>query len=514
MSIERRVKIVATLGPAVASPDRLSDLLRAGADMVRINAAHGSAETRARLIADVRAAAVDVGKKVPILFDLRGLKIRTGPLAPEEPSERDGRKLSKNQEPQQELGPEEHDDKFSPPKGVPFARGSEVEIYPEPVPARPGQIGIDYPDLLDVIGPGSRMLISDGLIELLVDRLENGKAICKVSRGGLLLGKQGVTLPGAAIVGGSMTAADREDVAFAVSQGVDFLGLSFINDASDLVLARGVAAAHGPHSPGLIAKIERPDALNNVREIASQADGLMVARGDLGVQLPPEQVPRAQKKIISTANNLGVPVITATQMLESMITQPMATRAETSDVANAVWDGTDAVMLSAETAVGQFPVEAVETMTRIILEAERDGPIRTAAAAEPLPSGRDVSLAFADAIARATFALAETAPAEHILVFTLTGTAARRVAKYRPRPPIIAVTTDEGSARRLNLVWGVRAVVVPLETDPDKMFRIAGRAIIEEGLAHQDEYALIVGSLPMMKVAGRTNLVHVRKLGT
>jgi pyruvate kinase len=514
VSSERRVKIVATLGPAVASPERLADLLRAGADMVRINAAHGSPETRAQLIADVRTAAAEVGKQVPILFDLRGLKIRTGPLATDAPPDRNGRKPRGGDNPEPDPPHDHADDRFAPPKGVPFARGSEVEIYPEPIPAKPGTIGIDYPDLLDVIGPGSRMLISDGLIELLVDHVESSKAVCKVSRGGLLLGKQGVTLPGAAIVGGSMTVADRDDVAFAVAHGVDFLGLSFLNDASDLVLARGVAAAHGPNSPGLIAKIERPDALNNIREIAAQADALMVARGDLGVQLPPEQVPRAQKKIISTANNLGVPVITATQMLESMITQPMATRAETSDVANAVWDGTDAVMLSAETAVGQYPVEAVETMTRIILEAEKDGPIRTPAAAEPLPSGRDVTLAFADAIARATFALAETAPAEHILVFTLTGTAARRVAKYRPRPPIIAVTTDEGCARRLNLVWGVRAVVVPLETDPDKMFRIAGRAIIDEGLANQDEYALIVGSLPMMKVAGRTNLVHVRKLGT
>ena len=482
MATERRVKIVATLGPATSGRERLKELLRAGADMVRINAAHGSPEERARMIDDVRAAAGELGKMIPILFDLRGLKIRTGPLANNEP--------------------------------VPFARGSEVIVVPEPVPTEPGIIGIDYPNLLDVIGPGSRILISDGLIELLVDRLEADRAVCHVGRGGLLLGRQGVTLPGAAIVGGALTPADREDVAFAVAHGVDFLGLSFINDASDLVLARGVAAAHGPNPPALIAKIERPDALNNVREIAAQADGLMVARGDLGVQLPPERVPRAQKNIIAVGNHLGVPVITATQMLESMITQPMATRAETNDVANAVWDGTDAVLLSAETAVGRYPIDAVETMVRIIVEAERDGPIRTPASTEPLPTGRDVSLAFADAIARATFALAETAPAEHIVVFTLTGAAARRIAKYRPRPPIIAVTTEESTARRLNFVWGVRAIVVPLETDPDKMFRIAGRAIIEAGLAQQDEYALIVGSLPMTKVAGRTNLVHVRKLGT
>lgn len=482
VSTERRVKIVATLGPAVAGRERLRELMSAGADMVRVNAAHGSPDDRAKLIDDVRGAAMDLGKFVPILFDLRGLKIRTGPLASEEP--------------------------------VPFARGSAVEIYSEPVPTEPGKIGIDYPNLFDVIQPGSRLLISDGLIELMVERLSGTSAMCQVGRGGLLLGRQGVTLPGAPIIGGALTAGDRDDVAFAVGHGVDYIGLSFLNDASDLVLARGVAGAHGQTPPALIAKIERPEALGNVREIAQQADGIMVARGDLGVQLPPERVPRAQKNIIKVANNLGVPVITATQMLESMITQPMATRAETNDVANAVWDGTDAVMLSAETAVGRFPIEAVQTMERIIKEAEREGPIRTEAAMEPLPTKGDDSLAFADAIARAAYELSETAPAHQIVVFTLTGAAVRRVAKYRPRPSIIAVTTDDQTARRLNLVWGVRAVVVPLEVDPDKMFRIAGRVIIDAGLANQDEYVLIVGSLPMMRVAGRTNLVHVRKIGT
>jgi pyruvate kinase len=481
-AFSRRVKIVTTLGPAVAGRERLRDLLLAGADMVRINAAHGSPDDRAKLIEDVRAAADEVGQFVPVLFDLRGLKLRTGPLKSDEP--------------------------------VPIARGSEVCVYPMPVPTEPGKVGIDFPDLLSVIRPGSRILISDGLIELMVDRIESECAVCIVGRGGLLLSKQGVTLPGAPIMGGALTSDDREDVAFACKHGVEFLGLSFLHDAGDILMARGVAGAHTQNPPSLIAKIERSEALENIREIAQQTDALMVARGDLGVQLPPERVPRAQKEIIGVANNLGVPVITATQMLESMITQPMATRAETNDVANAVWDGTDAVMLSAETAVGRFPIEAVQTMHRIIVEAERDGPIRTAAAEHPLPTGRDVTLAFADAIARATFALSETAPAEHIVVFTLTGAAARRVAKYRPRPPIIAVATEPQVARRLNLVWGVRAVVVPIETDPDQMFRIAGKSIIEAGLASEDEYALIVGSLPMHRVAGRTNLVHVRKLGT
>jgi pyruvate kinase len=244
---ERRVKIVTTLGPAVAGKDKLVDLISAGADMVRVNAAHGSEEERARLIEDVRSASQEVGKYVPILFDLRGLKIRTGPLSNGSP--------------------------------VPFARGSDVRIVPQPEPTREGLIGINLPQLLSVIKPGSRILIADGLIELLVDRIEGQSAICKVGRGGVLHGKQGVTLPGAAIVGGSLTPDDRVDVAFAVNHGVDYLGLSFINDASDLVLAKGVAGAHGQAVPGLIAKIERPEALTNVDDIASQADGLMVARG-------------------------------------------------------------------------------------------------------------------------------------------------------------------------------------------------------------------------------------------
>ncbi len=480
---ERRVKIVATLGPASSGRERLRALLEAGVDVVRVNAAHGSPDQRARLIDDVRACADELGQMVPVLLDLQGLKIRTGPLA--------------------------GDDK------VPIARGSTIEVVAGPEPTTATRIGIDYPRLFDVIHPGSRILVSDGLIELLVERIAGGAAICTVGRGGLLLGKQGVTLPGAAIRGGALTEADRVDLAFGVEHGVDFLGLSFVTDASDLRLVREVASWHGGRPPALIAKIERPEALAEVRAIAQVADGLMVARGDLGVQMAPERVPRAQKEIISVANGLGVPVITATQMLESMITQPVATRAETSDVANAVWDGTDAVMLSAETAVGKYPIEAVQTMDRIIREVEREGPVRSqAAASQPEVASDDPTQVFADAIARAAYALSDHTPIEHLVVFTQTGTAVRRVAKYRPFPPIIAVAANELVARRLDLIWGVRSVVVPIEENADEMFRKAGRAIIDAGLAREGEYALLVGSLPMTHEAGRTNTVHFRKLGT
>jgi len=483
--MERRVKIVTTLGPAVNEPSRLRELIAAGADMVRINAAHGSGPARVELVNNVRAAAAAVGKRVPILLDLQGLKIRTGPL----------------------------------PEGaqpVGFARGGSVKLLPYPVETTPDQIGVTYTNLLSVVEPGSRVLIADGLIELLIEDVKSDHAVATVSRGGQLLGKQGVTLPGAPITGGALTDADKVDVRFAVEHGLDYLGLSFISDASDLTLTRDVAmasrASAGDSIPGIISKIERPQALENLRPIAGASDGIMVARGDLGVQLPPERVPRAQKEIIGVANELGLPVITATQMLESMINQPVATRAETSDVANAVWDGTDAVMLSAESAVGKYPIEAVQTMDRIIREVEKDGPIRSAAS-RISPQFDDPGAKFADAVARAAFQLGDQTPAQYLIVFSKSGSSVRHVAKYRPTPPIIAAVDTEEVARRINLVWGVQSVVVPVEKDPDELFRKTGKLIVEAGLAQEGDYALIVGSLPMTNVSGRTNLVHFRKIG-
>jgi pyruvate kinase len=488
--MDRRVKIVATLGPASASStERLAQLLEAGADMVRINAAHGGHDVATQIVSRVREASERLGRRVPILYDLQGLKIRTGALK-------------------------------IPGEDVPIARGGRVKVFPNAEPSTSEQIGINFPHLLQVISPGSRLLISDGLIELHVDDVYADHATTTVSRGGQLKQRQGVTLPGAPITGGALTSADRVDLRFAVEVGIDYLGLSFINDASDLEQARDFAATCakdcGGETPGLVAKIERPEALANLREIASASDGIMVARGDLGVQLPPERVPRAQKEIIRVSNQLGVPVITATQMLESMISQPVATRAETSDVANAVWDGTDAVMLSAESAVGKFPIEAVQTMDRIIREVEKEGPIRSQAASEIAQIAEDADDVerFADATARAAFQLGEHSPAQHLVVFTKTGGAVRRIAKYRPYPPIIAVADTEVIARRLNLVWGVECVVVPVEPDPDTVFRKAGKVIVEAGLADNEEWALIVGSLPMTDRAGQTNLVHFRKLGT
>jgi pyruvate kinase len=305
--MDRRVKIVVTLGPASGdSVERLTELLKAGANVVRINAAHGSLEEKAQRIRNARQAAANLGLRVPILFDLQGLKIRTSNFA------------SGSTEP------------------IDLRMGERFNLYPtNEVLTTPTQIGINFSKFLDVVDPGSRVLISDGLIELVIDEVGAEYAIATVVREGKLKERQGVTLPGAPIVGGALTEADRADIKFAMELGVDFLGLSFINDAADIQAARDEAAKHPGDQPGIVAKIERPQALANLREITMASDGVMVARGDLGVQLPPEQVPRAQKDIIREANLLGVPVITATQMLESMIEHPVATRAETSDVANA-----------------------------------------------------------------------------------------------------------------------------------------------------------------------------------
>lgn len=485
--MDRRVKIVATLGPASGdSVERLTELFQAGANVVRINAAHGSKDEQAQRIRNARTAASNLGLRVPILFDLQGLKIRTSNFA-------------------------------ETAESIEIKNGNLFLLYPSvDVPTTSGVMGINLPSFLDVIEPGSRVLISDGLIELVVDEVGEQYATATVVREGKLKERQGVTLPGAPIIGGALTEADCEDIAFAMELGVDFLGLSFINDATDIKAARDEALKYPGVQPGIVAKIERPQALANLREIIGASDGVMVARGDLGVQLPPEQVPRAQKDIIREANLVGVPVITATQMLESMIEHPVATRAETSDVANAVWDGTDAVMLSAESAIGKFPIEAVSTMDRIIREVEKNGIIRSLSSSEIARLGEDAEdvTRFADATARAAFQLGEHSPARRVVVFTKTGGAVLRIAKYRPAPRVIAVADSEVVARRLNLAWGVESVVVPVEPDADAVFRKAGDVIIEAGLAERDAWVLIVGSLPMSDRAGQTNLVHFRKLGT
>lgn len=481
----RKVKIVTTVGPAVSSVEMLRSLMEAGADVVRVNAAHGSQEDRLDIINMVREAADSLGRHVPILLDLRGLKIRTGPL------------------PEGTFGME-------------INRGDEIRLVPGPVVSSNDQIGINLEQFLQVVEPGSRVLISDGLIELVVKSVHEDHAIGVVTRPGSVLSRQGVTLPGAPIKGGALTEVDIEDIRFAVDHQLDYIGLSFLNDAEDLLQAREIAFGHGDGSycPGLVAKIERPQALADIENIARESDVVMVARGDLGVQLPPERVPRAQKDIIAACNAAGTPVITATQMLESMIQNPVPTRAETSDVANAVWDGTDAVMLSAETAVGAYPLEAVAVMDRVIREVENQSVVRSVASHIGYDDHSSQNRLFADAISRAAIALTDQTPVEHLIILTQTGSSAIRVAKYRPEHGIVAIVGTEAVARKLGVVWGVTAIVFDVDNDPDQAFREAGMELVRRDLAKEGDWALIVGSVPVFKQAGRTNNLHFRQIGT
>ena len=477
-NFQRHVKIVATLGPAVAERESLASIIDAGVDMVRINSAHGTPESRLRMIELSRAIADERGQPLPVLMDLQGLKIRTGPLEDGEPAM--------------------------------LARGSKLRVYPHLVPSTHEQIGVSYPQLLQIIRPGQRILLADGLIELLVETINSDHALCSIGRGGPLAARQGVTLPNVVLQDAVLTDNDRVDLAFAAQHNIEYVGLSFLSSALDIERARGAAMSLG-WKPGIVAKIERPAALAQIESIAAAADVVMVARGDLGVQLPPEQVPRAQKEIVAVCNRLGTPVITATQMLESMIMQSVPTRAETSDVANAVLDGTDAVMLSAETATGHHPTATVEMMDRIIREVERFGPIRPQVQRDVAPV-TDPERMIVDALGRAARALSDVAPIHYIIVFTLSGSSARLVAKGRPRVPVIAITTDPFVARQLSLVWGVRALVSPLIDNVDDLFREASTQVIDAGLAHEGAEALFVGSLPIYRVSGQTNLLHVRKL--
>jgi pyruvate kinase len=475
----RRVKIVATLGPAVTGRDNLGQMIDAGMDVARINCAHGTREERARMIEDLRAAADERNLQIPILMDLRGLKLRTGPLEGS--------------------------------NAVPLARGGKINVFPTQVPTTREQFGVNYPKLLDVVVPGARLLVADGLIELLVEEVREESAVCSIGRGGPLASGQGVTIPNINMQDATITDNDRVDIEFAARHGVEFLGLSFLSSADDVRGARELAASFGAR-PGLVAKIERPLALEQIEPIARAADVVMVARGDLGVQLPPERVPRAQKHIIRVCNELGTPVITATQMLESMIMQPVPTRAETSDVANAVLDGTDAVMLSAETATGRYPFESISMMHRIICDVESDGPIRTVASHEANPLD-NTEQKVAAALGRAARALSDATPIDVVVVFTLSGASARLVARNRPWAPVIAVTTDPFVARQLGMVWGVRAMVLPLVHDLEQLFDDTARALLREEMVSPGAEGLFIGSVPIFSYSGQTNLLHVRRIG-
>ena len=461
-----RTKIVCTLGPSSSSREALRSLVEAGLNVARINFSHGTHEQHAATIALVREVADDMGRPVAILGDLQGPRIRIGDLS----------------------SPRELRD------------GSDITLVPENEEAQPGDVPVTYENLSHDVHVGDRVLINDGLIELVVLDVAGSRVTARVLHGGLLSSHKGINLPGVQVSAPSITDKDREDVVFAVAQDLEYVALSFVRRAEDIAELRTLI----PKPMLVVAKIEKDSALENIESIIVESDAVMVARGDLGVELPFEEVPYAQKRIIALCNQLGRPVITATQMLESMISNPRPTRAEASDVANAILDGTDAVMLSAETAAGQYPRLAVEAMTRIIQEIEGKPQQWLRDSRHQADSAMSTEFAIAAAGSAAVTML--NAPA--LIVFTKSGFSARVVASHRPSVPILVLTDSPRTFRQLALVWGVIPELVPHCKTYDEMVRLALGAVQHRELAHPGDRVVVTAGVPF-DVPGTTNLLKV-----
>jgi pyruvate kinase len=467
-----RTKIVATLGPASSDREVLTGMVGAGLDVVRLNFSHGQRADHLARFELVRGVTAELGHNLAVLVDLQGPKIRVGMV------QDDGVRLE-------------------PGRRVTLVSGADRAPEPE--------IPVVYPELAADVKEGDRILLDDGAIGLRVCDVEGERVSCEVERGGVVRSRKGVNLPGVAVSATSLTDKDRADLATAVEAGADYLALSFVRKPDDVAEAKQAIADHGGDIP-VVAKLERPEALDCLDEILEVADAVMVARGDLGVELAVEKVPPIQKHIIARANSLGVPVITATQMLESMVASPRPTRAEASDVANAIFDGTDAVMLSQETAIGQYPVEAVATMGRIAREAESTPYL--AAPPPPAVGGLDV----AATVCRAAVQVATDLRAAAIVAFTESGATARYVSRFRPRVPIIGLTTSEAARRRMTLYWGVEAAT-PLDvgTDLREMIAQGDERIAREGMAGLGDLVVVVAGTPGGR--GGTNRVIVHRVG-
>jgi len=471
----RRTKIVATLGPACDAPGVLLGLMRAGMDVARINFSHGTPADHARRIAQTRQLATAEGRVVAILADLQGPKLRIGEIAA-------GRAL--------------------------LIAGQDFTLTGRPVAGDASAVHLPHPELLASLRAGDRLLLDDGLIELRVEQTDGLDVVCQVVAGGELLPHKGISAPRAGLNMPAITAKDRADLAFALTQDVDFVAQSFVRSAADVAALRALIVAAGKDTP-IIAKIEKPEALDHIDAILSEADGVMVARGDLGVEMPAEEVPLQQKRIIELARQAARPVITATQMLESMIQNPRPTRAEASDVANAILDGTDAVMLSAETALGRYPVEAVQMMARIAAATEPALSYRmhmTQAVQMPIQGPTD-------AITQATCEIAFELGAKAILPSTMSGYTARMISRHRPATPILVITPSERVQRRLALVWGVQPLLVPEYTDTDSMIALAERAVAQAGLARAGDLVIITAGVPQGG-PGKTNMLKVHVVGS
>ena len=461
----RRTKIVATLGPSTDAPGVLRRILDAGVDIVRLNASHGEADGHRRRIEAVRRLERSLGRPVPIIFDLSGPKIRTGTL---------------------------------PGGAREVRRGERLVLAPERE-ARRGEIPVNYARLAGDVSRGDRILVDDGLLEWVVETVRAPRVACRVRIGGVVKDHKGLNFPGVALSIGSLTPKDRRDVAFAATAGVDFLAQSFVRSSADVRRLKALLRRHRAALP-VIAKIEKPEALGDLDGILRAADGIMVARGDLGVELPAEDVPEIQKRLIRRANEEEIPVITATQMLESMIEHARPTRAEASDVANAIFDGTDAVMLSAETASGAHPVEAVAMMATIAARAEESEFL-----GRPCASRRDRSVAHA--VALAACQTASEVGARAVVCFTETGKTALLLAKFMRGRPIFAMARRASACRRATLYPGVTGLTLPMPANTDRMIADAIGRLARLGLVRRGDRLVIVSG--STRARGATNLMKV-----
>ncbi len=466
----RKVKILATLGPASSTPDMVRKLMQSGADAFRINMSHGDQAQKVELVQAIRALEKELRRPTTILFDLQGPKLRVGNF-----------------------------------KGgsADLVKGDQLVLDRDEGLGNAGRVELPHPELFESVGVGDRVLIDDGRVRLKVLEAEDRRIVTEVQVGGRVSDHKGVNVPGVVVPIPALTEKDRADLIFALEQKADWIALSFVQRPEDVAEARALIG----DKAALMAKIEKPAALDRLSEIIALSDGVMVARGDLGVELPPEDVPPLQNQIIACARQFGKPVVVATQMLESMISSPSPTRAEVTDVATAIYDGADAVMLSAESATGQYPCESVQMMDRIASSVERDPVYEarihfTETKLEPTT---------ADALAGSARQIARTVSATAMVCYTSSGSTARRIARERPSVPILAMTSSQAAARRLGMLWGVHAVHTRDVASFEEMVAKAKRMALRHHIAEGGDKLVLMAGVPF-GTAGSTNVIHVVQL--
>jgi len=474
MSIMIKTKIVCTIGPASNSYEKIEKLIQAGMDVARLNFSHGNHEKHRQVIKNIRQASLKTNEPVAILQDLGGPKIRI-------------KKIEK--------------------ESILLKKGSFYTLTNREVPGDEERVSVTFASLPQKVKIGDRIFLADGTLELKVKELTPNDIICRIIRGGELTSYKGINIPNISMDIPSLTEKDYQDILFGIKNKVDFIGLSFTRNAEDVLRARKFLKENGAEDISLIAKIEKKEAIDNLKEIIEASDGIMIARGDLGVEIPLENVPLAQKNIIKRCNLAGKPVITATQMLMSMVSNLRPTRAEVTDVANAILDGTDAIMLSEETAVGNYPIEAAETMNKIALRVEKAIDYKEILGERSL----SVKPTNPDAISHATCQVALNLRVKAIVTFTLSGSTARMVSRYRPPVPIIAASTQDSTVRKLALSWGVYPFKSDELENTDDMIEKSKKIALKTGFVNSGDKIIITAGIPF-KIPGTTNLLKVETL--